>query len=138
MTLKRCCAALMLSALAACASPPIDLAATPQSDEQFRVEIVRLLESDPMTLPSVIEVEVQDGAVTLRGIVHAEYAKFRAVEIAEAVEGVTGVADRTVVSEDDARYRGNEVQLDSLPDGKSKDTRMLKIYDTGGAEIYQP
>jgi hyperosmotically inducible protein len=52
-----------------------------------------------------IDIDVQDGVVTLSGVVHDETAKAEAEKVARGAEGVTDVKNELTVNPDDQRLR---------------------------------
>jgi hyperosmotically inducible protein len=62
--------------------------------DQVRLKLV----SDTTVQGGAIEVEVKDGAVTLRGKVRTEKAKEKATKLTKSVKGVRSVDNKLVVS----------------------------------------
>jgi osmotically-inducible protein OsmY len=87
---------LMLSVLLASGS---QLWAQKQiSDDQIYDQVRRKLASDPVVKGGALEVEVQDGVVTLRGKVKEEKQKNKAGRITKKVKGVKRVINELVIS----------------------------------------
>ena len=87
---------LMLSVLLASGS---QLWAQKQiSDDQIYDQVRRKLASDPVVKGGALEVEVQDGVVTLRGKVREEKQKNKAGRITKKVKGVKQVINELVIS----------------------------------------
>ncbi len=67
------------------------------SDEALRVQISQILELEPATHSTPINVSVSSGQVTLEGRVGSYPQKVRAEELASVVEGVVAVKNRLSV-----------------------------------------
>lgn len=67
-------------------------------DEALRGELQEILTQDPELDASEIEVEVEGGAVTLRGTVDSSDAKLLAEELVESVTGVREVHNQLKVT----------------------------------------
>ena len=63
------------------------------SDEQITNDILQRLQDDTVTGRTTFNVEVQNGVVTVRGVVHNESVKGRALGIARGTQGVVDVID---------------------------------------------
>jgi osmotically-inducible protein OsmY len=74
-----------------------------RSDERIAEEVNQRLTDHPYVDPSGIEVAVQDGEVTLTGVVDERRAKRLAEDIAASVSGVRDVHNRLRVQEAAAR-----------------------------------
>jgi len=87
---------LLLFALAGVISSPLYAQGKP-SDDLIYDQVRRKLTADRDVKGGAIEVEVKDGAVTLRGKVHEEKQKKKAERITRKVKGVTRVVNELVV-----------------------------------------
>ena len=87
---------LLILALA-CASIPSLHAQEQVSDDLIYDQVRRKLASDSQVKGGGLEVEVKQGAVTLRGKVRTEKQKARAEKLAKKVKGVTKVVNELVV-----------------------------------------
>ena len=67
-------------------------------DAQLAQELQEILTKDPELDSSEIEVEVEGGAVTLRGVVDSSDARLLAEELVESVTGVREVHNNLKVS----------------------------------------
>jgi len=67
-------------------------------DAQLAQELQEILTKDPELDSSEIEVEVEGGAVTLRGVVDSSDARLLAEELVESVSGVREVHNNLKVS----------------------------------------
>ncbi len=67
------------------------------SDDEIYDKVRRKLASDPVVKGGALEVEVHDGAVTIRGKVRDEKQKKKAQRLAEKVKGVSKVINELVV-----------------------------------------
>jgi len=67
-------------------------------DAQLAQELQEILTKDPELDSSEIEVEVEGGAVTLRGVVDSTDARLLAEELVESVTGVREVHNNLKVS----------------------------------------
>jgi hyperosmotically inducible periplasmic protein len=79
------------------ATPP----AGKTTDGWIKSKIYGQLVTEKSLANSDINVDVNDGAVTLKGTVHTEAARLRAVAIAKATEGVKSVKDTMTVKQTD-------------------------------------
>jgi hypothetical protein len=79
-----------------------------RSDERIRETINDILTDDDQLDASEIEVSVQDGDVTLSGIVAEKDSKRRAEELVESVSGVSNVENRIRVSKDTSKTGARE------------------------------
>jgi hypothetical protein len=68
-----------------------------ETDVAILTQIKARLALDPEVSVFAIDVDVDEGVVTLTGTVRSEQARKRAVEIAGATGGVTRVSDRLVL-----------------------------------------
>ncbi len=64
------------------------------SDQQITDQVLQRFQDDPITGRTTFNVEAQNGVVTLRGLVHTESVKGRAIGIARGTPGVVDVVDR--------------------------------------------
>ena len=67
-------------------------------DAQLAQELQEILSKDPELDSTEIEVEVEGGAVTLRGVVDSSDARLLAEELVESVSGVREVHNNLKVS----------------------------------------
>jgi len=67
-------------------------------DAQLAQELQEILTKDPEPASTEIEVEVEGGAVTLRGVVDSSDARLLAEELVESVTGVREVHNNLKVS----------------------------------------
>jgi len=67
-------------------------------DAQLAQELQEILTKDPQLDSTEIEVEVEGGAVTLRGVVDSSDARLLAEELVESVTGVREVHNNLKVS----------------------------------------
>ena len=67
-------------------------------DEALAQELLEILTKDPELDSTEIEVEVEGGAVTLRGVVDSSDARLLAEELVESVSGVREVHNNLKVS----------------------------------------
>jgi len=81
----------LLCGVALAAAPP---AGQGLSDQKVMFAVERLLELDDTVVSGLIDVQVQDGIVTLSGAQDDLMSKRRAAEIAETVKGVRSVINR--------------------------------------------
>ena len=72
----------------------------PASDDQILDQVHLKLGSDPDVGSRNIEVEVHNGAVTLKGKVRTEKQREKAEKLVKKVKGVTGVTNQLIVSQD--------------------------------------
>jgi hypothetical protein len=106
--LKRISTALgLVAALAAGAS-----AQAPNANQATADAVARVLKGSPALSGYRIEIETQDGQVTLTGGVSTETQKAQAVALARRVQGVTAVVDGLKVV-GDARVRTAQYQPDA-------------------------
>ena len=96
-------AALLAASLAACtAGPDVDQDAdVMQSDPAITTSIQSQYFVDDTVKGIAIDVDTNDGVVTLAGRVDSELEKQRAVALAQNTDGVVRVEDRLVVQSDD-------------------------------------
>jgi osmotically-inducible protein OsmY len=80
-----------------CASIPSLHAEEQVSDDLIYDQVRRKLASDSQVKGGGLEVEVKQGAVTLRGKVRTEKQKARAEKLTRKVKGVTKVVNELVV-----------------------------------------
>jgi hyperosmotically inducible protein len=81
-----------------------------------------------------IDVDVQDGVVTLSGVVHDENAKQRAEEVARSTEGVKDVKNELTVNPDDQRLRDDTDAEGHRESGSStKEPTPENSQQSGGA-----
>ncbi len=69
----------------------IEVEPTPRLDSSIRVDVVAAITADPVVDIEPIDVEVEQGAVTLRGTVDSALEQSTAEEIAQGVSGVVDV-----------------------------------------------
>jgi hypothetical protein len=80
-----------------------------RSDERITEDINEALTRDPEVDPTNIQVEVQNGEVTLKGTVSDREAKRRAEDIAESCSGVKQVQNQLRVKrEDESESEGSK------------------------------
>jgi len=72
---------------------------TPSDDDRIIDQVRLKLANDPEVGRSSIEVEVHDGAVTLRGKVKKEKLRSKAEHLAKKVKGVKTVSNQLIVGE---------------------------------------
>lgn len=78
------------------AQAPVVLGAQ-KSDDQIYNEVRQKLANNAIVKGGAIDVDVKNGAVTLRGKVAREEQKTKAAKVAKKVKGVTSVANDLVV-----------------------------------------
>ncbi|HEX2082072.1 MAG TPA: BON domain-containing protein [Xanthomonadaceae bacterium] len=99
-----------------------------RSDERIREDICERLMDDDYVDAGDIEVQVQDGAVTLTGTVGERWEKHRAEDIVDACGGVREIENRIRVSS--ARDAGG-VQRDMAASSSSSATNAASGESTG-------
>lgn len=67
------------------------------TDDRIYDEVRRKLANDPDVKGGALQVDVKDGAITMRGDVNTEKAKQKAERIAKKVKGVTAVNNQLKV-----------------------------------------
>jgi hyperosmotically inducible protein len=82
----------------ALAFAPVALAQKPVSDDEIYDKVRLRLVSDTAVQGGALEVEVKDGAVTLKGKVRTDKAKEKATRLTKGVKGVKSVDNQLVVS----------------------------------------
>ena len=73
------------------------LLAQKESDDLIYDLVRRRLTSDPEVKGANLQVEVKDGAVTLKGVVPSEKAKSKAEKVTKKVKGVKSVSNQLQV-----------------------------------------
>jgi len=95
-----------------------------RSDERIKDEVCEILEREPQVDASEIEVDVNQGIVTLRGHVDSRLAKRRAEDCIEDCPGVKDI--RNELSVDQSLFQ----QAKELITGESSGTSRSKTTDT--------
>ena len=93
-------------------------------DAVIKTRVGTRLTSDPDVDRHNIDIDVQDGIVTLSGVVHDETAKTEAEKLAREAEGVKDVKNELTVNPDDQRLRTDtnaDGSPETSPSGKPKD-----------------
>ena len=70
------------------------------TDDTIRDQVMVKLASDPDVGGMPIDVDVRQGVATLKGKVRSDKQKTKAEKLAKKVKGVTGVANRLIISPD--------------------------------------
>lgn len=83
----------MTTLLSSCAS--LESADLGSSDQDVRSEVLSRLRADPITGNTAFGVTVENGTVTLTGVMPNANVKMRAVSIAGGTPGVTSVTDQS-------------------------------------------
>jgi osmotically-inducible protein OsmY len=73
---------------------PLLVAQNSKVDDRIYDEVRRKLANDPDVKGAAFEVEVKDGAVTLRGKVHTEKAREKAEHMTKKIKGVVSVDNK--------------------------------------------
>jgi len=102
-----------------------------RSDERIEENINDALTDDDQLDASEIEVRVQNGEVTLTGVVGEKDSKRRAEELAESVSGVTNVENRIRVSVDSSKTGSRDSLRESKAEGSA--TERSKAKQANGA-----
>jgi osmotically-inducible protein OsmY len=97
-----------------------------RSDERIEENINDALTDDDQLDASEIEVRVQNGEVTLTGVVAERDSKRRAEELSESVSGVTNVENRIRVSKDSSKSGSRGSSRESRSDGNATDRSKAK------------
>jgi osmotically-inducible protein OsmY len=79
-----------------------------RSDERLKEDISDRLMDDPEIDASQIEIEVDDGEVTLSGTVESRNIKFEVERMADTISGVKDVHNQLRVQRQDSRESGSE------------------------------
>ena len=89
---------ISLLALSITLSPAFAEKGKPVSDDRLHDQIIMKLAGDQDVRGGAIDVEVHDGAVTLKGKVDTEKRKDRAAKLVKRMKGVTSVENQLVIS----------------------------------------
>jgi hyperosmotically inducible protein len=95
--IKQVLSFLLLAALVIGAVPAVCAANKAISDDLIYDNVKRKLATDPIVKGGGLEVEVKEGAVTLKGKLDSEKRKEKAEKLARKVKGVTGVENQIQV-----------------------------------------
>lgn len=85
-----------------------------RSDDSIQDDICERLTQDPVIDASDVEVQVQDGEVTLTGTVSGRIEKSRIEDILTEIRGVTNVLNRITVEAGPQTSRGDDSSLPSV------------------------
>ena len=109
-----------------------------RSDERILEDVCERLMEDDYVDAADIEVQVQDGVVTLTGTVHERWEKHRAEDITDACSGVREVENRIRVS---SARRGPSARESGGPGAatsSSSDGGSVAPGDSAGSGMQQP
>jgi osmotically-inducible protein OsmY len=115
----------------------IDVAPEERSDLQIRQDVIAALARDPATESWEVEVNVEEGVVTLDGRVDSYSEKLLAEEVAQSVKGVIAVVNNVDYEIDEDRP-DEEIEADiqqRLKADASVDSRMITVSVENGKVV---
>ena len=99
LTMSPAPARVTLTAVQTTLALPAAKVKAPVTDDSIRDEVMVHLASDPVVKGGNIDVNVKDGAVTLKGAVDSDQARHKAEKLAKHVKGVRSVVNQLTIKE---------------------------------------